>query len=105
MACLCLNACFSVSVQSRDTWLTYLHGLLLTDEGVNTPLEKVLMFLKVFQDKQLFIPCDVAQVSTFHLHIQLQFLVPQNAKFSIKVDHQGVDLEHMKESNEEQGKY
>lgn len=105
MACFCFKPCISGTVKSRHTWPTYSHGLLLTDEGVNTPLEKGLTFLKVLQDKQLFIPCDVAQVSTFHLHIQLQFLVPQKAKFSIKVDHQCIDLGHMREPNEEQGKY
>lgn len=105
MACFCFKPCISGTVKSRDTWPTYLHGLLLPDEGVNMALEKVLMFLKVLQDKQLFIACDVAQVSTFHLHIQLQFLVPQKAKFSIKVGHQCVDLEHMREANEEQRKY
>lgn len=57
-------------------------------------LKKVLMHLKFLQDNQLVTACDAAQISTFHLHIHLQFLVPQKAKFSIKVDHQCVDLEH-----------
>lgn len=51
------------------------------------------MYLKFLQDKQLFTACDAAQTSTFHLHIHLQFLVSQKAKFSIKGDHQCVDLE------------
>lgn len=79
--------------KSRHTWPTYLRGLLLTAEGGNTPLEIILSFLNIIQDKQLFIPRDVAQVSMLQLHIQLQFLVPQDTKFSIKVYHQCIDLE------------
>lgn len=51
------------------------------------------MYLKFLQDKQLFTACDAVQISTFHLCIHLEFLVPQKAKFSIEVDHQCVDLE------------
>lgn len=68
-------------------WPTYLYVLLFIDEGTNLLLKKVLMHLKFLQDNQLVTACDAAQISTFHLHIHLQFLVPQKAKFSIKVDH------------------
>jgi len=105
MACFYFKPSISGTVKSRDTWPTYFHSLLLTDEGVNTPLEKVLMFLKVLQDKQLFITRDIVQISTFHLHIHLQFLVPEKTKFSIKVDYQCIDLEHVRGANEQQGKY
>lgn len=70
-----------------------MYVLLFIDDGTNLLLKKVLMYFKFLQDKQLFTACDAAQISTFHLHIHLQFLVPQKAKFSIEVDHQCVDLE------------
>lgn len=74
-------------------WPTYLYILLFIDEDTNLLLKEVLMYLKFLQDKQLLTACEAAQSSTFHLHVHLQFLVPQKAKLSIKVDHQCVDLE------------
>lgn len=74
-------------------WSTYMCVLLFIDEGTDLLLKKVLMYFKFLQDKQLFTAYDAAQISTFHLHIHLKFLVPQKAKFSIEVDHQCVDLE------------